>query len=503
MKAFLLPNGKQQFIDINGKPLVGGRVYFYVQDTLTPKDTWQDPDETILNENPVTLDSRGQALIYGSGIYRQILKDVDDNLIWDQLSFGGTGGSGFGAQVPLISNATTDLGSTPNNNVLVTGTTTITSFGTSASLSSPVYLVEFQSSLTLTNDNTALVLPNGNNIITQPGDFGLFLFTDVAGYWRLIFYSRANGQPLSFLGPETAIASDTVTDLGTAGSNLVKITGNTSITNFGNSASLLNPLYFIRFAASLTLTYDATALQIPGMADVLTQPNDFAIIEFLGSGNWRILSYQVANGQSLSMSGATVTVASSATVDLGAQQTNSIAISGTNTITSFGSTATLANPIYFLRFTGILVLTNANPSLQLPGGQNITTANGDSAIAEYVGSSNWIVRQYTVKANGVGAGSAVQTYYGTISAGTLTQHYAAGGIAVTRTSTGVFAAALGATHVIVGSGSISVGRTNPTSHHPVGYHQPGPFSASATYGFYVVDLQGNPTDPDDILIQIF
>ncbi len=80
----ILPNGKNQFIDINGRPLVGGSVTFYEPDTLVLKDTWQDADQSTLNTNPIILDSRGQAIIYGNGTYRQRVKDSLGNLIWDQ-----------------------------------------------------------------------------------------------------------------------------------------------------------------------------------------------------------------------------------------------------------------------------------------------------------------------------------------------------------------------------------------------------------------------------------
>jgi hypothetical protein len=86
MTATLLPNGKQQFIDANGSPLVGGSVTFYIPNTSTLKNTWQDAGQTILNTNPVILDSRGQAVIYGSGQYRQLVKDASGNTIWDQLT---------------------------------------------------------------------------------------------------------------------------------------------------------------------------------------------------------------------------------------------------------------------------------------------------------------------------------------------------------------------------------------------------------------------------------
>lgn len=84
--ASLIPNGKQYFVDDNGNPLVGGQVYFYVPNTSTKKNTFQDPGQTILNTNPVILDARGEAIIWGSGSYRQVVYDQFGNLIWDQLT---------------------------------------------------------------------------------------------------------------------------------------------------------------------------------------------------------------------------------------------------------------------------------------------------------------------------------------------------------------------------------------------------------------------------------
>jgi hypothetical protein len=66
--------------------LAGGSVAFYIPNTLTIKQTWQNSGQTILNQNPVPLDANGCAIIYGSGIYRQILKDSLGNTVWDQLT---------------------------------------------------------------------------------------------------------------------------------------------------------------------------------------------------------------------------------------------------------------------------------------------------------------------------------------------------------------------------------------------------------------------------------
>lgn len=86
MASSLLPNAKAYFTDANGIPLVGGKVYFYIPNTTTPKDTYQDAAQTILNTNPVILDSSGRAVIWGNGSYRQVVYDSLNNLIWDQVT---------------------------------------------------------------------------------------------------------------------------------------------------------------------------------------------------------------------------------------------------------------------------------------------------------------------------------------------------------------------------------------------------------------------------------
>lgn len=81
----LLPNGKQQFVDQNGAPLANGSVYYYFTDTSAYKATYKDQAALATNTNPVLLDSSGQAVIWGSGNYRQVVKDSSGVVIWDQF----------------------------------------------------------------------------------------------------------------------------------------------------------------------------------------------------------------------------------------------------------------------------------------------------------------------------------------------------------------------------------------------------------------------------------
>ncbi len=285
--------------------------------------------------------------------------------------------------------------------------------------------------------------------------------------------TQTTNSPLSYLGASAAqdnlitteqtIASATTTDLGTLTSDNVQITGTTTITGLGSSAPT-GKRYWVRFAASLTLTYNATSLIIPGAANVTTAANDRMLVRHLGSGNWIVLDYVKADGTPVvgggSISGLTLdrvpaasgsaslsdttltrteagnlhssgvasqstangvvdalataeaTVASATTTDLGAVTSQNVQITGTTTITSFGTKT--AGTIRRGRFAGVLTLTHNATSLILPGAANITTAANDTFEAVSLGAGNWLVYFYQ-KASGAaitssGGGGTTRMY---------------------------------------------------------------------------------------------
>jgi len=91
--------------------------------------------------------------------------------------------------------------------------------------------------------------------------------------------------------PPSTLASASTCDLGSIPSNCANITGTTTITALGSSASTTRPIYFITFAGALTLTHNGTSLILPGAVSRVTQAGDVAIVQYLGSGNWRMLHY--------------------------------------------------------------------------------------------------------------------------------------------------------------------------------------------------------------------
>jgi hypothetical protein len=68
--------------DVDGLPLVGGKLYTYEVQTNIPKDTYKSENQLVANTNPVILNAEGYADVYLSGSYKFVLKDSDDNEIW-------------------------------------------------------------------------------------------------------------------------------------------------------------------------------------------------------------------------------------------------------------------------------------------------------------------------------------------------------------------------------------------------------------------------------------
>lgn len=101
--AALLPVAPQQFFDKNGNPVTSGSVGYYIPGTSTPKMVWQDDSQTTPWTNPITLNAGGwppnNKGIYGNGIYRQIIKDKNNNIISDQPTSATGSGGGSGTSV--------------------------------------------------------------------------------------------------------------------------------------------------------------------------------------------------------------------------------------------------------------------------------------------------------------------------------------------------------------------------------------------------------------------
>jgi hypothetical protein len=113
----------------------------------------------------------------------------------------------LGVWTTVASAATIDLGAQTSLNLVITGTTAITSFGATAVTHGSVYRLRFAAALTLTN-GANLILPTAANIVTSAGDIAEVSY-DGASVWRVLNYSRADG---TIVGP---VAISKITATGT------------------------------------------------------------------------------------------------------------------------------------------------------------------------------------------------------------------------------------------------------------------------------------------------
>ncbi|MHB1222322.1 MAG: hypothetical protein ACYC0J_10035, partial [Gammaproteobacteria bacterium] len=64
VEVMLAPTPKYISRKLNGQPNIGGYIETYVNQTTDHKETYQDPEASILNQWPVPFDGKGEADIY-------------------------------------------------------------------------------------------------------------------------------------------------------------------------------------------------------------------------------------------------------------------------------------------------------------------------------------------------------------------------------------------------------------------------------------------------------
>lgn len=290
----LLPNGKQQFLDSQGTPLVGGSVGFYTPGTLNPKTTWQDAGQTTANANPLTLDGAGEAIIYGYGQYRQIVQDSLGNTIWDQLT-----------QDPSSFIQTFYMGTTSGSKNAQTASVSPANPTALAAGQIFYFIAGFTNDSALTLNFNSLGVKNA----LKPGAGAPVACTGgevVAGGLYSVVYDGTQFQLQnfynalqSFTGAKVVLPSGAAVQIGAAQAYEIEITGTTTITAFDSVVA--GTFRFVEFDGVLTLTHNATSLILPTGANITTAAGDTCCFLSEGSGNWRCFNYQRANGQPLAL----------------------------------------------------------------------------------------------------------------------------------------------------------------------------------------------------------
>lgn len=169
------------------------------------------------------------------------------------------------------------------------------------------------------NVNTALqALVTSNSGATEPGnpcttaaEQGQFWLDTSGAEPALKYYDGADWQTFGTVDTATgiwtppvgggagSIASAGTTDLWSVPQSYVTVSGTTTITQLSTSASVLGTQKNVVFSGSLTLTYNATSLILPGGINIITQAGDRAQVVSLGGNNAAVINFTRASGAAI------------------------------------------------------------------------------------------------------------------------------------------------------------------------------------------------------------
>lgn len=247
MSVLLSPIGNGiAFLDAEGIPLVGGKIYTYQAGSTTPLDTYTDYNGTIANSNPIILGTDGRTpdeiwLTYGYN-YKFIIKDADDVTIQTLDNLYG-----------ILQTAPASAPAIPSGCILLWS-------GASGSIPSGYYLCDGNNgtpdlrnkflvgagdtysvnqtggsadSIVVTHNHTA----SSTSVVTDPGHDHVF-YGGNAGGSPGTYYQASSGQS----GPGYVYSGAGSIETATTGITVATTTTNTSAGTSGTNANL--PPYY-------------------------------------------------------------------------------------------------------------------------------------------------------------------------------------------------------------------------------------------------------------------
>jgi hypothetical protein len=205
----------------------------------------------------------------------------------------------------IASASTTDLSAATGGYVVITGTVTITAFGTaSAGIRRKL---RFSGALILTHNATSLILPTGGNITTVAGDT-CEVMSEGSGNWRVLWYAGKTVQAASIVAASIAAATLTASTSaawGTGIANFGTIAKRKTADESVTSSTTLQDDDHLTFAIAANEEWTIQFLLTYG--DVLTTTGIKMAVTTPSGATQRIFAHFVGNGGDAALA-ASVTV---------------------------------------------------------------------------------------------------------------------------------------------------------------------------------------------------
>ena len=189
---------------------------------------------------------------------------------------------------------------------------------------------------TVTLPTTTITLGDGTTATTQSAGNNTTLIATTA-FVQTAVTSGGTLTGAQNYAPPVTIASASTVNIGAAASNIINVTGTTTITSFGSIAA--GAVRIVNFQGALILTYNATSLILPGGTSIATAANDVGVFQSLGSGNWKCVSYSQSGTLGGVPAGTIINVAMNA-APTGYLKANGAAVSRTGYAALFAAVGT-------------------------------------------------------------------------------------------------------------------------------------------------------------------
>lgn len=338
----LIPWVAVQFVDANGNPLDGGKLFSYQAGTTTPLATYTDSTLGTPNTNPVILDSAGSASVWiGSGAFKFVLEDANSSVIWtrDNVVMPGNSVSvSLTSQVtgvlPLANGGTGQATQQDALNAL-TGTQSsgkyLRSDGTNSALAviqaADVPTLNQNTSGTASNvTGTVAIAHGGTSLATTPTDGQVLIgntstnayalatltagtnITITNGHGTILIAASSAATPAYNFTAQTSTYSAVIGDWVSCSSTSFAVTLPTAVGGAGKSIIIqhngtsLSQVYTLNTTSSQTIGGIATGVyQLFTKGEALTLASD--------GSNWQILDHKtltgVINAGALTITGST------------------------------------------------------------------------------------------------------------------------------------------------------------------------------------------------------
>lgn len=249
---------KYQFSASDGTPLASGTLTTYLAGTTTLSNTWQDSALTSANTNPITLDSRGECVLWldDTKVYKFVLKNAAGVTQWtvDNVS-GADGGlrvalaaSGGSALVGYLAAGSGAVATTVQTKLRES--VSVKDFG---AVGDGVTDDTAAISLAIASSATSIIFPNGTYKVTSPITVGGKSLIGQSTTNTIISYS--GNITVFLLSSNSSLSKLTITHTGAAA------TSGDAITINGSSVFVSRVIVNFAFNAITVVNSQNTAIK--------------------------------------------------------------------------------------------------------------------------------------------------------------------------------------------------------------------------------------------------